>query len=246
MREPTTSSPSRGMGVQNCPKNAERIILTTKGHLMRIPEHIGIIPDGNRRWATSHGISKEKGYAPGLESGLALFKLCQEVGVKELTFYGFTKDNNKRPTVQREAFTDACIIAAQKLTEENASLLVIGNSDSPMFPDELRGYTTRTTFGDGGIKINFLVNYGWEWDLNQLKVADNKNENVIRNIKSFDVSRIDLIIRWGGRRRLSGFLPAQSIYADIFVVEEYWPDFEADHFYRALEWYDKQDVTLGG
>ena len=213
---------------------------------MRIPEHIGIIPDGNRRWAASNGISKEKGYAVGLESGLALFKLCQEVGVKELTFYGFTKDNTKRPTVQREAFTEACIIAAQKLTEENASLLVIGNSDSPMFPNELRGYTTRTTFGDGGIKINFLVNYGWEWDLNQLKVADNKNVNVISNIKSFDVSRIDLIIRWGGRRRLSGFLPVQSIYADIFVVEEYWPDFEADHFYRALEWYDKQDVTLGG
>lgn len=216
---------------------------------MRIPEHIGIIPDGNRRWAVSNGISKEKGYASGLKSGLALFKLCQEVGVKELTFYGFTKDNNKRPSVQREAFTEACIIAAQKLTEENASLLVIGNSDSPMFPRELRGYTTRTTFGDGGIKINFLVNYGWEWDLNQLKVADNKNnkhKDVISNIKSFDVSRIDLIIRWGGRSRLSGFLPAQSVYADIFVLDEYWPDFKADHFYQALEWYDKQDVTLGG
>ena len=126
---------------------------------MRIPEHIGIIPDGNRRWAASNGIGKEKGYATGLESGLALFKLCQEVGVKKLTFYGFTKDNNKRPTLQREAFTEACIIAAQKLKEAAASLLVIGNSDSPMFPDELRGYTTRTTFGDGGIKINFLVNY---------------------------------------------------------------------------------------
>lgn len=216
---------------------------------MRIPEHIGIIPDGNRRWAVSKGMSKEEGYATGLESGLALFKLCQEVGVKELTFYGFTKDNNKRPTVQREAFTEACIIAAQKLKEENASLLVIGNSDSAMFPNELRRYTTRTAFGDGGIKINFLVNYGWEWDLNQLKAADNrkvKSENVISNIKSSEVSRIDLIIRWGGRSRLSGFLPAQSIYADIFVVEEYWPDFEAEHFHRALEWYDKQDVTLGG
>ena len=216
---------------------------------MRIPEHIGIIPDGNRRWAVSKGMSKEEGYSTGLESGLALFKLCQEVGVKELTFYGFTKDNNKRPTVQREAFTEACIIAAQKLKGENASLLVIGNSDSAMFPNELLGFTTRTTFGDGGIKINFLVNYGWEWDLNQLKAADNrdiKSENVISNIKSSDVSRIDLIIRWGGRSRLSGFLPAQSIYADIFVVEEYWPDFEAEHFHRALEWYDKQDVTLGG
>jgi undecaprenyl diphosphate synthase len=118
-----------------------------------------------------------------------------------------------------------------------------------MFPDELRGYTTRTTFGTGGIKVNFLVNYDWEWDLNQLKITDkrnNKSENVISNIKSFDVSRIDLIIRWGGRSRLSGFLPAQSIYADIFAIEEHWPDFEEEHFHRALEWYNKQDVTLGG
>lgn len=213
---------------------------------MRVPEHIGIIPDGNRRWAALNGMSKDKGYAAGLEPGLAVFKLCQEIGVKELTFYGFTKDNNKRPAAQREAFTEACVIAAQKLTEENASLLVVGNSDSPMFPNELSSYTTRKTFGKGGIKINFLVNYGWEWDLNHLKVAENKNVNVINNIKSFDVSRIDLIIRWGGRRRLSGFLPVQSIYADIFVVNELWPDFEANHFYQALEWYDKQDVTLGG
>lgn len=213
---------------------------------MRVPEHIGIIPDGNRRWAALNGMSKDNGYAAGLEPGLAVFKLCQEIGVKELTFYGFTKDNNKRPAAQREAFTEACVIAAQKLTEENASLLVVGNSDSPMFPNELSSYTTRKTFGKGGIKINFLVNYGWEWDLNHLKVAENKNVNVINNIKSFDVSRIDLIIRWGGRRRLSGFLPVQSIYADIFVVNELWPDFEANHFYQALEWYDKQDVTLGG
>ncbi|MBE5995597.1 MAG: undecaprenyl diphosphate synthase family protein, partial [Paenibacillaceae bacterium] len=57
---------------------------------------------------------------------------------------------------------------------------------------------------------------------------------------------MDLIIRWGGRRRLSGFLPVQSVYSDLYVVDDYWPDFKTDHVYKALEWYSRQDVTLGG
>lgn len=213
---------------------------------MRIPQHIGIIPDGNRRWAVLNGMAKEKGYKPGLDPGLAIFKLCQQIGIKEITFYGFTVDNNKRPTVQREAFTQACVNAVKMLSKEDASLLVVGNNDSPMFPVELNSYITRKTFGTGGIKVNFLVNYGWEWDLSHLKVNSDKKTNIINNIKSSDVSRIDLIIRWGGRRRLSGFLPVQSIYADFYVIDNYWPDFEPRHFYQALEWYSKQDITLGG
>ncbi|MFR1383873.1 MAG: undecaprenyl diphosphate synthase family protein, partial [Clostridioides difficile] len=65
-------------------------------------------------------------------------------------------------------------------------------------------------------------------------------------IQSFDVSRLDLIIRWGGRRRLSGFLPVQSIYADFYVIDNYWPDFKSDDIKDAFSWYDTQDVTLGG
>ncbi|MGE5629239.1 MAG: undecaprenyl diphosphate synthase family protein, partial [Solirubrobacterales bacterium] len=66
---------------------------------MRLPLHIGVIPDGNRRWAQGMGLTKEKGYDLGLAPGLVLFKLCEQAGVKELTFYGFTKDNTKRPAV---------------------------------------------------------------------------------------------------------------------------------------------------
>lgn len=213
---------------------------------MRIPKHIGIIPDGNRRWAISNGMSKEKGYATGLEPGLAIFKLCEQIGVKEITFYGFTTDNNKRPITQRRAFTEACVKAVRILANENASLLVVGNSESPMFPSELNSYTTRKTFGNGGMKVNFLVNYGWEWDLSHLKFTENKKTNIINSMRSSDISRIDLIIRWGGRRRLSGFLPVQSIYADFYVIDEYWPDYRPEHLYQALEWYNKQDITLGG
>ncbi|NLZ51899.1 MAG: dihydroorotate dehydrogenase, partial [Thermoanaerobacteraceae bacterium] len=79
-----------------------------------------------------------------------------------------------------------------------------------------------------------------------LKMAKNTKRNITDYIKSKDVSRVDLIIRWGGRRRLSGFLPVQSIYSDFYVIDDYWPDFKPQHFWEALEWYDHQDITLGG
>ena len=213
---------------------------------MRMPNHIGIIPDGNRRWAQNKGLGKEDGYEEGIDPGLSLFKLCQLAGIREITYYGFTTDNTKRPTEQRQAFTDACIQAVDMLANEDASLLVVGNTKSPMFPKELLPYTKRQCFGSGGIKVNFLVNYSWKWDLDELKRSKSKSNNINKQIETSDISRVDLIIRWGGRRRLSGFLPVQSIYADFYVVDEYWPDFKADHFYKALNWYDEQDVTLGG
>lgn len=214
---------------------------------MRIPNHIGIIPDGNRRWAESKGFSKEKGYSlGGITPGLLLFKLCQKAGVKEITYYGFTTDNTKRPSIQKAAFIKACIDAVKILSKEDAELLVVGNTESKSFPKELLPYTTRRVFGKGGIKVNFLVNYGWEWDLYSLKSTSNKSKSIMPTVHSSEISRIDLIIRWGGRRRLSGFLPVQSVYSDFYVVNEFWPDFKPEHFYNALDWYNDQDITLGG
>jgi undecaprenyl diphosphate synthase len=213
---------------------------------MRLPNHIGVIPDGNRRWAESKGMPKERGYLLGIDPGMQLFYLCQKAGIKEVTYYGFTVDNTKRPAEQRRAFTEACRVAVELLAKEDAELLVVGNSTSPMFPTELLPYTTRHTFGKGGIRVNFLVNYGWEWDLNHLKTADPRNKDIVSYLGSRDVSRVDMVIRWGGRRRLSGFPPVQTVYADFYVIDDYWPDFKPEHFYAALKWYDEQDVTLGG
>jgi undecaprenyl diphosphate synthase len=81
------------------------------------------------------------------------------------------------------------------------------------------------------------VNYGWEWDPEGIKNG---------GLRSSDVSRIDLIVRWGGGRRLSGFLPVQSVYADFFVIDDMWPDFSPDHFSQALTWFARQDRTFGG
>jgi undecaprenyl diphosphate synthase len=214
---------------------------------MRLPNHIGIIPDGNRRWAESKGLSKVEGWDHGLIPGIELFRLIQQAGVSEVTYYGFTMENARRPAIQRDAIIDCCIQAVDMLSKEDAELLVVGKSDTTVFPEVLLPYTTeRKTFNKGGIKTNFLVNYGWEWDLNQLRKADPKKPGVISNLRSSGISKIDLIIRWGGWSRLSGFLPAQSIYSDIYIIDEYWPDFKPEHLTKALEWYAKQSVTLGG
>lgn len=214
---------------------------------MKIPNHIGIIPDGNRRWAVEKGMTKEKGYDAGLNPGLEVFKLCEEIGIKEITYYGFTVDNTKRATFQRLAFTKACIDAVKLLARENADLLVLGNTQSEMFPKELMPFVIkRQRFGKGGVKVNFLVNYGWQWDLKNYYLEGDDNSNMLGNIRSRDISRIDLIIRWGGRRRLSGFLPLQSVYSDFYVIEDFWPEFKPQHFYDAVKWYNTQDITLGG
>ncbi len=213
----------------------------------RVPRHIGVIPDGNRRWALEHGLAKEAGYDHGIAPGFQLYNLCRDLGVEELTLYGFTQDNTKRPAVQTRAFQSACVKAVRVLSKMDASLLVVGNSDSDLFPRELVPFRTRQTFGSGSIKVNFLVNYGWHWDLDWgLRQQAVNGGKLVDNIASADISRVDMIIRWGGRRRLSGFLPVQSIYADFYVVDSYWPDFTPDEFYSALEWYQTQDVTLGG
>lgn len=213
----------------------------------RLPQHIGIIPDGNRRWAQRNGMQKEDGYDYGIEPGFQLYGECVKLGIKEMTFYGFTQDNTKRPAVQRAAFQKACVDAVLKLSKYDANLLVVGNQESPMFPRELVPYTQRVKIGKGLMNLNFLVNYGWEWDLSRFSSGgQNENREKFGGIASSDISRIDLIIRWGGRRRLSGFLPVQSVYADFYVIDELWPDFRLEHLYDALDWYQEQDVTLGG
>jgi len=201
--------------------------------MARLPNHIGIIPDGNRRWAAERGLKKEEGYAYGLSAGLKLLRTAKEHGIQELTYYGFTVDNCKRPKEQVAAFSRACVQAVQKILNEEVILTVIGNTKSPCFPTELLPYTERKDARQDKMRVNFLVNYGWEWDI--------KN-----GFLSSNVPRIDLVIRWGGMSRLSGFLPIQTVYSDICVLDELWPDFEESQFDRALTWYRRQDVTLGG
>ena len=198
----------------------------------RTPKHIGIIPDGNRRWAAQKGFHKEDGYEHGLLPALQLLRAAKKSGVEELTYYGFTVDNCKRPKEQVLAFSNACCKAVELLENEDVSVCVCGNTKSKCFPAPLLPYTKRKN-SPKQMRVNLLVNYGWEWDM--------KN-----GWPSHQIPRIDLVVRWGGMCRLSGFLPLQTVYSDFYVIKDFWPDYREEHFHEALDWYAKQDVTLGG
>ena len=117
---------------------------------MRIPKHVAIIPDGNRRWANESGLAKHQGYEYGLNPGVEALRAAKTYGIEELTYYGFTTDNCKRPTIQVKAFIDACIDAINLIKAEDVRLLVVGNTESPMFPKELLPYTGRTSCRERG------------------------------------------------------------------------------------------------
>ena len=176
--------------------------------MARLPQHIGIIPDGNRRWAQEKGLNKEEGYRYGLSAGLSMLRAAKRRGIRELTFYGFTVDNCKRPKEQVRSFSQACVRAAELIAAEGVALSVIGNTQSPCFPAALLPYADLSKRTENeAMRVNLLVNYSWEWDI--------KN-----GFRSHNVPRIDLIIRWGGMCRLSGFLPVQTVYSDICVLPD--------------------------
>lgn len=217
--------------------------------LKRIPRHIGFIPDGNRRWAELRGLPKASGYEAGIAPGIELMRTCMDIGVREVSIYGFTQDNAKRPKEQTVAFSEACVRVAHAAVEMGVELFVLGDHESKVFPRELKPYVS-TPRGESPLRVNLLVNYGWSWDLQTAmrSVASNGREigPIEKYLASSSVSRIDLVVRWGGHNRLSGFLPVQSVYSDIYIVDALWPDYKPEHFMEALEWYQGQDVTLGG
>jgi len=167
---------------------------------------------------------------------------CRDIGIEEVSLYGFTQDNTRRPKDQRIAFANACVAFVEAAMHFEIALLVVGDSSSPMFPDDLKPFAAQRQ--GNGLRVNMLVNYGWEWDL---KTAFESNKKrTLDGLASCQVSRIDMIIRWGGCRRLSGFLPVQSVYADFYVLNDYWPDYEISQFNEALAWFQTQERTLGG
>lgn len=215
----------------------------------RIPKHVGLIPDGNRRWAEARGLPKRDGYAAGIEPGLRLLSVCRALGIEEVSVYGFTKENVRRPQDQVAAFRNSCVEFALAVVRAGAAFLVVGDTSSSLFPDALQPFSVERTSGD--IRVNLLVNYGWRWDLATAIgrtpwKGRSKSGSAAHALASAAIPAIDLVIRWGGRSRLSGFLPMQCAYADICVIDTLWPDMRPEEFLHALQWFQGQDVTRGG
>lgn len=212
----------------------------------RLPKHIGIIPDGNRRWALKSGLRKEYGYKEGITPSKELSEEVLKLGIDEITAYCFTKENVKRPPEQIVAFKEALIEFVDWIDKDLISVLIVGDHKSKVFPKELKKYTKPERNRQYKKKLNLLVNYSWKWDINQIEKKFFQCDDIIHSIGSREISRIDLILRWGNRSRLSGFVPLQSAYADIYVIEDLYPDFKVEHLHEALKWYETQDVTMGG
>ncbi len=215
----------------------------------RIPRHVSFIPDGNRRWAEARGMTRAEGYAHGIERGIALLSLCKEIGIEEVSIYGFTKENVRRPSDQVEAFRAACTDFALQAASAGAAVLAVGDAKSAVFPPALLPFAKARSAGE--LRVNLLVNYSWQWDLHAALEHARTNGGVPYSgvphvLASGAVPRVDLVVRWGGRQRLSGFLPMQCAYADFYVIETLWPDSSPEEMFAALAWYQCQDVTLGG
>ncbi len=122
------------------------------------PKHVGFIPDGNRHWVVIRGLSKEQGYQFGIEPELAFFEVYQSLGISEISIYGFTQNNTKRPSPQLQAYRSACVAYAVEVARRGATLLIVGDETSSLFPPELRIFRKRQ---GSGIKVNLLVKYDW-------------------------------------------------------------------------------------
>src|SRR5579884_1860688 len=125
----------------------------------RLPKHVGLIPDGNRRWAKERGLHPGEGYRQGVVAGLQMLDECVGLGIQEVSVYGFTMDNTKRPRDQREAFSAACVAFVECAMERDVNLRVVGDYTKPSFPAELRDLALHRQ-GDGKLKVSLLVNYG--------------------------------------------------------------------------------------
>ncbi|MHB1529311.1 MAG: undecaprenyl diphosphate synthase family protein [Acidiferrobacteraceae bacterium] len=112
-----------------------------------IPKHVGFIPDGNRRWAISHGSAERGWLCARCESWLLLFEKCKAYGISEVSVYGFTQDSTRRDTVQTIAFREACFKFAFEVARRSAALLVVGRGGggetSVHFPDALKEFRQR-------------------------------------------------------------------------------------------------------
>jgi undecaprenyl diphosphate synthase len=221
----------------------------TAARFTRIPRHVSFIPDGNRRWAEARGLTRPAGYAHGIAAGIRLLDECRALGISEVSVYGFTKENVRRPSDQVEAFRTACTEFALRAVAHGAALRAIGDADSAVFPPGLRPFARARSSGD--LRVNLLVNYSWQWDLFSAIEQACSNGGLSystfpKALASAELPRVDLVVRWGGRRRLSGFLPVQCAYADFYVTDTLWPDSRPEEFLDALEWYQEQDITMGG
>lgn len=219
--------------------------------------HVGLILDGNRRFAKKRMFALGGGYDEGAKNVERFLSWSSELGIGELSLYCFSKENFKRD--KGEIFTLTKLFKEwigkfQKELDSGKSkfrVRFIGNLE--MFDNGLRKDMVKimeTTENLKGPKVNFLVGYGGRSEIVKavkLLTASGEKINEKNLNERMDVkSQPNLIIRTGGEIRMSGFLPWQSVYSELFFLKKLWPEFERKDLVRCLNEFKKRKRNFGG
>ena len=226
---------------------------------LKIPTHVGIIVDGNGRWAKARGMSRLKGHDAGFKNMIQLSKYIFSRGVKYLSLYVFSTENFKRAKPEVKHLMDLSVLMYKSEMDffmENGIKVVFSGRDEPLPPrviasrNELAELTKDNTNGT----INFCLNYGGRAEIMDAvkKIAhsgidvDTLTDEDFRHYLYQDLPDVDSMIRTSGDLRLSNFLLWQNSYAEFYFPKTYFPDFHEEDFDQALVEYTSRDRRFGG
>ncbi len=221
-----------------------------------LPCHVGLITDGNRRWAKEHGLPLFEGHRRGLDAAKAVIKRAFDLGIKEFTAWAFSTENWNRSKEEIDylmnLFEKWLLEFSDQYTDKNIKIRVVGQKwrVPATFQQVIEKVENQTQNCTGQI-FNLALSYGGRDEIVQgLKRivrsgagADEVNEQTISG--NLWLPDIDVIIRTGGEQRLSGFLTWQSVYAELFFVKKYLPDFTPEDFEEILADYSKRQRRFG-
>ena len=229
--------------------------------IKNLPKTVAIIPDGNRRWANSHALSIMSGYDLGVKKFISFSEWCVSYGINNIAVWAFSTENFSRSekevstlfSIYKKVANDKKILA--RLHKNKTSLRIVGNKK--LLPKDLLDSLKKVEKETSKYKdrvINMLIAYGGKDDiLNAVKHVASKAKN-IKNINeklitkyllSNTVADIDLIIRTSGEQRLSGFMPWQTTYSELYFSKKLWPDFTKKDLHVALLEYNRRQRRFG-
>jgi len=230
-----------------------------------LPNHLGVIIDGNRRWARARGLPPWEGHKAGAEKLNEFLNWCLETGIPQVSIYTLSTENLNRPKEELkhlfkllEEYVDGLLNDKKKfalLEKYEVRVRFVGELNRlPKKLIKLMGKLMEKTAKYQKRVLNFLVAYGGKSEIvNAIKkIAEEAVKHGKIEITEKDVEKhlyvqqpLDLVIRTGGHQRLSNFLLWQASYAEIYVTKTLWPDFSKKEFMKALRWYSKQERKFG-
>lgn len=225
-----------------------------------IPQHIAIIMDGNRRWARARGLPDIKGHEVGSETLEKLVDAAEKLGVTTVTVYALSTENIKE-RAKREVFGLFSLFRKgyhtrlKKMMQRGVKVTFLGEVYGlPGTIKKIIDQMKKTYIRNESIKLNIALNYGGKKelieaikDIVKAGVDVNKiNEQIIeKHLYTNGQPAPELVIRTGGRSRLSNFLLWQTAYSEFYFTKTLWPDFDANELKKALRWYQVQKRNFG-